>query len=79
MVGAEKPSREFFGTVESGIDGFVPEKAIVIGDSLSSDIKGAINYGLDCIWYNPDQKPSPKGWNITHIVSNFDEILEILN
>ena len=78
VVGYEKPCKEFFDAVESGIDGYVREKAIVIGDSLSSDIKGAINSGIDCIWYNPIKKEAPQGWNITYTVESFDEILNIL-
>ena len=77
-IGYEKPNKEFFDAVARGIDGYDPKKAIVIGDSLSSDIKGAINSGLDCIWYNPNKKDAPNGWEITHNVSDFDEILEIL-
>ena len=78
LIGAEKPSKVFFDAVENGIDGYCREKAIVIGDSLSSDIKGAINAGIDCIWYNPMEKDAPEGWNITYTVKSFDEILEIL-
>lgn len=78
VIGAEKPSKVFFDAVENGIDGYCREKAIVIGDSLSSDIKGAINAGIDCIWYNPMKKDAPEGWNITYTVKSFDEILEIL-
>lgn len=78
VIGAEKPSKEFFSAVENSIEGYVREKAIVIGDSLSSDIKGAINSGIECIWYNPLKKEAPEGWNITYTVSSFDEILAIL-
>ena len=78
VIGHEKPHKEFFDAVEQGIDGYEREKAVVIGDSLSSDIKGAINSCIDCIWYNPQGKDAPEGWNITYTVSNFDEILEIL-
>lgn len=78
VIGYEKPHKEFFDAVANGIEGFCPEKAIVIGDSLSSDIKGAINSNLDCIWYNPIEKEAPVGWNITYTVKSFDEILEIL-
>ena len=78
VIGAEKPSKTFFDAVEQGIDGYDREKAIVIGDSLSSDIKGAINAGIDCIWYNPIKKEAPNGWNITYTVSSFEEILDIL-
>lgn len=78
VIGAEKPSKAFFDAVASGIDGYSREKAIVIGDSLSSDIKGAINSGIDCIWYNPQGKIAPEGWQITYNVKSFDEISEIL-
>ena len=78
VIGAEKPSKVFFDAVENGIEGYCREKAIVIGDSLSSDIKGALNAGIDCIWYNPIKKEAPEGWQITHIVESFEEILEIL-
>lgn len=77
LIGAEKPSREFFTAVENEIEGYDREKAIVIGDSLSSDIKGAIGMGIDCIWYNPFEKEAPEGWNITYTVKNFDQILKI--
>lgn len=78
VIGFEKPHKEFFDAVANGIEGYNPEKAIVIGDSLSSDIKGAINSGLDCIWYNPQKKDAPEGWSITYTVERFEEILEIL-
>ena len=78
VIGFEKPNKEFFDAVEKEIDGYCREKAIVIGDSLSSDIKGAINMGIDCIWYNPQKKEAPNGWKITHTVENFEEILDIL-
>ena len=78
VIGAEKPSKVFFDAVEGGIDGYCREKAIVIGDSLSSDIKGALNAGIDCIWYNPTKKETPEGWKITYAVESFEEILEIL-
>ena len=78
LIGAEKPSKAFFDAVEAGIDGYCREKALVIGDSLSSDIKGAINAGIDCIWFNPSMKDAPQDWNITYTVKSFDEILQIL-
>ena len=78
VLGAEKPSKEFFDAVKCGIDGFDASRAIVIGDSLSSDIKGAINAGLDCIWFNPSGKEAPENWNITFDARSFDEIMNIL-
>ncbi len=78
VIGAEKPSKVFFDAVEANIEGYDRDRALVIGDSLSSDIKGAINSGIDCCWFNPDRKNAPEGWNITYITHSFDEILKIL-
>ena len=76
-VGAGKPDKEFFDRVAKQIPDFDPKSAIVIGDSLTSDIKGANNAGLPCIWYNPKgQKAGNERIDFT--VSGYDEILRIL-
>lgn len=53
-IGFQKPACEFFKYVFERIP-FLPSETVVIGDSLSSDIQGGINYGIDTIWYNPNQ------------------------
>ena len=53
LVGAEKPSRLFFDKVFADIDGFEKENAVIIGDSLTSDIQGGINAGIKTVWFNP--------------------------
>lgn len=77
-VGFEKPAREFFDYVEAHIDGFDRARTLVVGDSLSSDIKGAINAGLDCVWYDPKGSAAPEGMNITYTVSDLAEIENIV-
>lgn len=77
-VGYEKPAREFFDYVEAHIDGFDKEHTLVVGDSLSSDIKGAINAGLDCVWYNPNGSSAPEGMDITYTVSELSQIENIV-
>ena len=52
-AGAQKPTKEYFDYVFAHIDGITKENCLVIGDSLTSDIQGANNYGLPCCWYNP--------------------------
>jgi 2-haloacid dehalogenase len=56
-IGAAKPDPRFFDAAFKKM-GYPPrEKVLVIGDSLSSDILGGNNYGLDTCWYNPQGKP----------------------
>ncbi len=50
-IKAGKPSREFFDYVKSHIPGFTTRESLVIGDSLSSDIKGAADAGIDACWF----------------------------
>ena len=56
-VGIEKPNRGFFDAVfrEMGIAD--TSKALIIGDSRTSDIQGGINAGIDTCLYNPEGKP----------------------
>ena len=77
-VGAEKPSLEYFEAVFAKIPDFDKNKTIIIGDSLTSDIKGGIAAGLDTCWYNPQEKSVPEGMDITYIVNQLSEIEEIV-
>jgi YjjG family noncanonical pyrimidine nucleotidase len=77
-MGSEKPRVEYFDAVAERIPEFDKEKTIIIGDSLSSDIKGGINYGIDTCWYNPKNKAAPKDMEITYIVNSFDDIRKLL-
>lgn len=52
-LGAEKPSEVFFEKAFASIGGFDKARAIIIGDSLTSDIKGGKNAGITTCWYNP--------------------------
>jgi YjjG family noncanonical pyrimidine nucleotidase len=55
---------------------FSKKDFIIIGDSLSSDIQGAINLGIDSIWFNPKlEKLDTKS---TYTVSKLEAITKIL-
>ena len=55
-MGANKPSIEFFSRCFARIEGFAPEKAMIVGDSLTSDILGGKNAGIATCWINPTHK-----------------------
>ena len=52
-IGHNKPSRAYFDACFGAIPGFDPAKALMVGDSLSSDIQGGINAGIRTVWVNP--------------------------
>ena len=79
-LGCNKPSREYFQACYDRIPDFQPEKAIMVGDSLTSDIQGGINGGLRTVWVNPEQKKPGTivpDFEIRHI-SELEALLETL-
>ena len=76
-LGYEKPDINYFKKVE-GATSLNKSKTLIVGDSLSSDIKGGINFGIDTCWYNPENKKCPDEMDITHIVTSFDDIYRII-
>lgn len=52
-VGYQKPDVRFFDSVANNITNFDKNKTLIIGDSLTSDIQGGVNAGIDTVWYNP--------------------------
>lgn len=77
-IGYEKPSIEFFDHVEKNIEGFDRDRVLVVGDSLSSDIKGAIGAGLDCVWFDPENKEVPEEMDITYVATSLSQIEDIV-
>ena len=67
-----------FNEIAKRIPEYDPARAIIIGDSLTSDIQGGINAGIDTCWYNPEEKKAPEGMNITYTVSKLSEIEDIV-
>lgn len=57
-MGADKPAKAFFDRCFAKIPGFDPQKAMIVGDSLTSDIQGGINAGILTCWVNPKHKPA---------------------
>lgn len=55
-IGFNKPSREYFEACFAKIPGFDPARAVMVGDSLTSDILGGKNAGLTTVWVNPEGK-----------------------
>ena len=56
-IGYVKPQKEFFDACFAEIPDFDPAQAIILGDSLTSDILGGINAGVRTCWFNPKGNP----------------------
>ena len=79
-TGFEKPKIEFFKYVEDHVSGLSKEHTVIVGDSLSSDIQGGINYGIDTCWFSPEGKSAPETMadKITCTVRSYDAMYEFL-
>lgn len=53
-IGVPKPQKPFFDAVLDKMNVIDPSKVLIVGDSLSSDIKGGNNAGIPTCWYNPE-------------------------
>ena len=78
-VGYQKPRKEYFDYVLSHIKEQDKTKVLLIGDSLTSDIKGATDAGIDCIWLRHDAATDCSEYNPEYIISDLREVEEILN
>lgn len=54
-VGYHKPDVEIFKYMEELIGKYKSSEMIIIGDSLTSDIQGGINYGIKTVWFNKNK------------------------
>ena len=78
LVGFEKPNIKFFDKVilEVGIKDL--KEALIIGDSLTSDIQGGHNIGIDTCWYNPKNEENTTLLNPTYTIRNLHELENII-
>lgn len=77
-IGYNKPDKEFFEYVESHIPCFEHEKALVIGDSLFSDIRGGVEFGLDTCYLNIYHKQNTSEIIPTYEIQDIVELPKLL-
>ena len=77
-LGVRKPEKSFFDIVFSRISGFEPQRALLIGDSLSSDMAGGENAGIDTCWYNKLGERNTGAVPVTYEVKKLADILPIV-
>lgn len=77
-IGVGKPDPLFFDHVCRNLSIVDRSTAVVVGDSLGSDILGGNQAGIDTIWYNPQKKSLSGDARPTYIAETFSEIKEII-
>ncbi len=77
-IGVEKPNVEFFNKVFDSISPAYKTEILIVGDSLSSDIRGGNNAGILCCWYNPTGAPLTENVRVDYEIRDLREIYGIL-
>lgn len=79
VLGVEKPDKRFFDLAFAKIPDFDPAQAVIVGDSLTSDILGGINAGVRTIWFNPKKKPAVPEIPADHELFQLKDLPELLH
>ena len=74
----QKPDAEFYEKIGARIPNFDKNHALMIGDSLSADIQGGNNAGIDTIWYNPHHLENKTLAHPTYEVHSYKDLLNCL-
>ena len=77
-IGAEKPNKEFFDYVFNCLEITDKKEVLIIGDSLSGDMKGGYLAGIDTCWYNPERKENVLNIPVTYETDKLSRIYDIL-
>ena len=75
----QKPDAAFYEKIGARIPNFNKNHALMIGDSLSADIQGGNNAGIDTIWYNPHHLENKSLAQPTYEVDSYQALLELLD
>ena len=77
-LGANKPSLEYFEKCFARIPNFDKTKAIIVGDSLTSDILGGQNAGIATCWVNPHHKAGREDIRVDYEIEALSQLEELL-
>lgn len=78
-VEVSKPDPKIFEHALNNLQYTDKSKVLMIGDSLTSDIQGGINFGIDTCWFNPNKIVNRTEINPTYEISNLMDLKRVLN
>lgn len=78
-TGYQKPHPGIFDYAFDKL-GLRPEdksRVLIVGDSLTSDMKGGLDYGIDTCWFNPFHRPNTLGRRPTYEIRSLEEVKKL--
>ena len=77
-IGYNKPSKAYFDACFARIPDFDPRNALIVGDSLTSDILGGNNAGVDTCWVNPRHLPRRDDIRVDYEIEALNQLPALL-
>jgi 2-haloacid dehalogenase len=77
-TGYQKPMKEYFTYCFDKIPSLELDKTLILGDSLTSDIKGGNNAGITTCWYNPNSLVNNTDSRVDIEINRLSELYNIL-
>ena len=74
----EKDRALFYEKIAEQIPAFDKSQALMVGDSLTADIAGGNNAGIDTAWYNPKGLTNQTQARPTYILQSYLYLLVLL-
>ena len=78
QIGVAKPQQGFFDAVFAARGEPDRSRVLIVGDSLTSDMRGGEVAGIDSCWYNPKGKPNDSAVRPTYEIRTLTELLSII-
>jgi len=78
-VGAAKPDTKIFDAAFARMGQPPKNQVLIVGDSLTSDIRGGNNYGIDTCWYNPQHRANDQGVTIRYEIHQLNELPALIS
>ena len=76
-VGYQKPRKEFFDAIKNRLGDVANDEILIVGDSLTSDMKLADNCNLISCFYNPKKKDYKVDFKIDYEISDLNEVKKL--
>ncbi|MCI9065620.1 MAG: noncanonical pyrimidine nucleotidase, YjjG family [Lachnospiraceae bacterium] len=78
LMGYPKPRKEFFDGCFAALSDVDRNKCILVGDSLTSDMRGAENAGIASCWFNPEKQEKDVDVRTDYEIRRLEELISIL-
>lgn len=77
-TGFQKPQTEIFDYAFKKLQITDKSNVLIVGDSLTSDIQGGMNFGIDTCWFNPNHQVNHTSIQPTYEINQLKKLMDII-